>query len=231
MFAYIDGGFDGLVFSDIMVSMEGKKIKLDWLSIGEAAEYLGVSRDTLRRWEKRGKLKSYRTPGGRRRYTAYDLELALKPPKTVPHLIPQKKGEAPKEEAPGKAEEEKEVSKEKPEEPSAGTEKEAEEGKKISKEEPTEREGVEKPATEEKSLEGPLRELLKKREEQQKEAETADPRRPYLIKVVSLGLLLLVLSAIVLPATVNLVIKATSDPGEPFKPLLIEQKAEEAQSE
>ncbi len=64
--------------------MDQKTSKVDWLSIGEAAEYLGVSRDTLRRWEKRGKIKSYRTPGGRRRYTIYDLELAIKAPKPTP---------------------------------------------------------------------------------------------------------------------------------------------------
>jgi excisionase family DNA binding protein len=58
--------------------MAQKTPSLDWMPIGEAAKYLGVSRDTLRRWEKRGKIKSYRTPGGRRRYTMYDLESAMK---------------------------------------------------------------------------------------------------------------------------------------------------------
>lgn len=69
--------------------MAQKTTTLDWLSIGEAAKYLGVSRDTLRRWGKRGKIKSYRTPGGRRRYTIYDLELAMKPPKTVSLVAPK----------------------------------------------------------------------------------------------------------------------------------------------
>jgi len=72
---------------------------LDWLSIGEAAKFLGVSRDTLRRWEKRGKIKSYRTPGGRRRYTMYDLELAIKSPKPTPPIISKPKPpEQPKQE-------------------------------------------------------------------------------------------------------------------------------------
>lgn len=35
---------------------------------GEAAEALGVSVDTLRRWERAGKLSGERTPGGHRRY-------------------------------------------------------------------------------------------------------------------------------------------------------------------
>ena len=39
------------------------------LSIGDAAEWLGVSTQTLRRWEREGKLvPSHRTPGGQRRY-------------------------------------------------------------------------------------------------------------------------------------------------------------------
>lgn len=45
-----------------------------WLSIGEAAELLGLSRDTLRRWEKKGKIKVYRSPTNRRIYKQSDLE-------------------------------------------------------------------------------------------------------------------------------------------------------------
>lgn len=44
-----------------------------YLSIGEAAEVLGVSVDTLRRWEKEGKIQSERTDGGHRRYRSADL--------------------------------------------------------------------------------------------------------------------------------------------------------------
>ncbi|MGU8835525.1 IS607 family transposase, partial [Clostridium perfringens] len=43
------------------------------LSIKEAAEFLGVSTETLRRWEKAGKLIPYRTNGGHRRYEQTDL--------------------------------------------------------------------------------------------------------------------------------------------------------------
>ena len=35
----------------------------DYLSISEAAEYLGVSSKTLRRWDATGKLPSVRRPG------------------------------------------------------------------------------------------------------------------------------------------------------------------------
>lgn len=34
----------------------------DYLSIGEAADYLGVSKDTLRRWDSSGKLMAHRHP-------------------------------------------------------------------------------------------------------------------------------------------------------------------------
>ena len=40
--------------------------KRNLLSIGDAAEYLGISIDTLRRWEKRGKIVVLRSPGGHR---------------------------------------------------------------------------------------------------------------------------------------------------------------------
>jgi len=44
-----------------------------WLSIGEAAKYLGISRDTLRRWEQKGKIKPVRSPSNRRYYTTNQL--------------------------------------------------------------------------------------------------------------------------------------------------------------
>lgn len=43
------------------------------LRIKEAAQVLGVSSKTLRRWEKAGKIKSYRTQGGHRRFKVEDL--------------------------------------------------------------------------------------------------------------------------------------------------------------
>ena len=48
-----------------------------WLAIGEAAKYLGISRDTLRRWERRGRLKSVRSPSNRRYYTKESLDDAM----------------------------------------------------------------------------------------------------------------------------------------------------------
>lgn len=48
--------------------------KGEYLSIGEAAEHLGVSIDTLRRWDKKGKVKAYRSPGGHRYFQKVDLD-------------------------------------------------------------------------------------------------------------------------------------------------------------
>ena len=49
------------------------QLKKDWYTIGEAAKMLGVSPDTLRRWEKQKKITSFRTAGNRRRYSKETL--------------------------------------------------------------------------------------------------------------------------------------------------------------
>lgn len=54
------------------------------VSIGEAAQIKGVSIDTLRYWEKEGKLSSVRTEGGHRRYRLSDLmPLSTEDKKTI----------------------------------------------------------------------------------------------------------------------------------------------------
>ena len=47
------------------------------LRIGEAARRLGVSVDTLRRWDREGKLKAGRLPGGQRVYRPADLDAVI----------------------------------------------------------------------------------------------------------------------------------------------------------
>ena len=42
-------------------------------TVSEAADFLGVSSDTMRRWEKEGKLEPERTKGGHRRYDVANL--------------------------------------------------------------------------------------------------------------------------------------------------------------
>lgn len=44
------------------------------LPIGEAARILGVSVETVRRWDKAGKIASVRTLGGQRRFRRGELE-------------------------------------------------------------------------------------------------------------------------------------------------------------
>ena len=44
-----------------------------YLAIGEASKALGVSKETLRRWDKIGKLVPERTPAGHRRYLASEV--------------------------------------------------------------------------------------------------------------------------------------------------------------
>jgi len=45
----------------------------DFVTVSEAAELLGVSTKTIRRWEKEGRIKSVRTEGGHRRFEVRDL--------------------------------------------------------------------------------------------------------------------------------------------------------------
>jgi excisionase family DNA binding protein len=44
------------------------------VSIKEASQILGVHSETLRRWERTGKIKCERTPGGTRRYLLSDIQ-------------------------------------------------------------------------------------------------------------------------------------------------------------
>jgi excisionase family DNA binding protein len=51
----------------------------DYLTVGEAASTLGVSRSTLRNWDKKGKLKPYRHPlNGYRLYNRNELDALLR---------------------------------------------------------------------------------------------------------------------------------------------------------
>ncbi len=46
----------------------------EWLSLGEAADILGVHPSTVRHWADSGDLPSQRTPGGHRRFRRADLQ-------------------------------------------------------------------------------------------------------------------------------------------------------------
>lgn len=51
-----------------------------WLGVHEASEMLGVSPATLRRWSVAGKIETFTTPGGHRRYARSTLEGLLPSP-------------------------------------------------------------------------------------------------------------------------------------------------------
>ena len=44
-----------------------------WMTVSEAARYLGVSEPTLRKWTDEGMVSAFRTPGGHRRYREEEL--------------------------------------------------------------------------------------------------------------------------------------------------------------
>jgi excisionase family DNA binding protein len=46
----------------------------DWLTLGQAARYLGVAQSTIRKWSDQGRLPAFYTPGGHRRYRLRDLD-------------------------------------------------------------------------------------------------------------------------------------------------------------
>ena len=48
-----------------------------WVSLGKACRLVGVNETTLRRWADAGQLRSYRTPGGHRRFAEEDLRSLL----------------------------------------------------------------------------------------------------------------------------------------------------------
>jgi excisionase family DNA binding protein len=49
----------------------------DWLTLGQAAKYLGVAQSTIRKWSDQGRVPAFYTPGGHRRYQRGDLDVFL----------------------------------------------------------------------------------------------------------------------------------------------------------
>ena len=46
----------------------------DWLTLGQAAKFLGVAQSTIRKWSDQGRVPAFYTPGGHRRFRRHDLE-------------------------------------------------------------------------------------------------------------------------------------------------------------
>jgi excisionase family DNA binding protein len=49
----------------------------EWLTLGQAARFLGVAQSTIRKWSDNGRVPAFYTPGGHRRYRRADLETFL----------------------------------------------------------------------------------------------------------------------------------------------------------
>jgi excisionase family DNA binding protein len=49
----------------------------DWLTLGQAAKFLGVAQSTMRKWSDQGRVPAFYTPGGHRRYRRRDLDAFL----------------------------------------------------------------------------------------------------------------------------------------------------------
>jgi len=49
----------------------------EWLTLGQAARFLGVAQSTIRKWSDHGRVPAFYTPGGHRRYRRSDLETFL----------------------------------------------------------------------------------------------------------------------------------------------------------
>ena len=70
-----------MITYDNLMHMKKKQIDniSDFLTVKEAADILGICPDTLRRWDRKGKLTAYRHPINRYRlYKREDLEHLLK---------------------------------------------------------------------------------------------------------------------------------------------------------
>ena len=52
-------------------------VPAEWLTLGQAAKYLGVAQSTMRKWSDLGRVSAFYTPGGHRRYRRSDLDQFL----------------------------------------------------------------------------------------------------------------------------------------------------------
>ena len=55
----------------------GAQTPPEWLTLGQAAKYLGVAQSTIRKWSDLGRVPAFYTPGGHRRYRRSDLDAFL----------------------------------------------------------------------------------------------------------------------------------------------------------
>jgi excisionase family DNA binding protein len=56
---------------------EGGRHDPEWLTLGQAARFLGVAQSTIRKWSDQGRVPAFYTPGRHRRFRRGDLEAFL----------------------------------------------------------------------------------------------------------------------------------------------------------
>ncbi len=56
---------------------ENEPLSTRWITLGQACKLLGVNESTLRRWADAGHVRSFRTPGGHRRFSEEDLRMLM----------------------------------------------------------------------------------------------------------------------------------------------------------
>jgi two-component system chemotaxis response regulator CheY len=56
---------------------DGARTDPEWLTLGQAARFLGVAQSTIRKWSDQGRVPAFYTPGGHRRFRRGDLEAFL----------------------------------------------------------------------------------------------------------------------------------------------------------
>jgi len=57
-----------------VTSPQPKRGDPDWLTLGQAAKFLGVAQSTIRKWSDQGRVPAFYTPGRHRRFLRSDLE-------------------------------------------------------------------------------------------------------------------------------------------------------------
>lgn len=66
-----------MAFRDSGRNRRGGAQQPEWLTLGQAATYLGVAQSTMRKWSDVGRVSAFYTPGGHRRYRRSDLDQFL----------------------------------------------------------------------------------------------------------------------------------------------------------
>jgi excisionase family DNA binding protein len=66
-----------MAYRELTTGRNASTMEPDWLTLGQAAKYLGVAQSTIRKWSDLGRVPAFYTPGGHRRYRRGDLDTFL----------------------------------------------------------------------------------------------------------------------------------------------------------